>query len=364
MNVMHLLASANMGGIESLCRDYARFSFNKNIFVALWGKDGACASSINMAQGIAIELDSTKKQVLVVLKKLFKLVEKYSIDVVVVHHAAPIMHIYMHLLKMKNSRIKTVAYAHGMAEDMYRHRDFNGSLLRKIILAYSLKKSDRVVAISNSVKKSLVSEFRTPSNKIVVIYNGTNIKKYDYNAIEHNDRINRFIYVGRLIKEKGVQITIKALSKIPSNINWTLDIVGDGVYRKELEDLVRSFLLDNKIKFLGKRNDIPDLLKQHDVFIHMPEWEEGFGITIIEAMASGLLCICKVSGGIPEIIDNGVNGILVKDEEELTNTLTSVLTKTANYPISTLRKNAINRAKVFDIKEYSRCLDETINNLK
>lgn len=55
---------------------------------------------------------------------------------------------------------------------------------------------------------------------------------------------------------------------------------------------------------MGTRYNIPELLNDADIFIHMPEWEEGFGITIIEAMAAGVICVCSNNGAISEIINN------------------------------------------------------------
>jgi len=363
MNVMHLLTTAETGGIESLCRDYSRYSHNNNIFVVLWGQGGACATAINAEHGVAIELDSSKKKVLNVIIKLMRLVRQYSIDVVVVHHASPYTHIYMHLLKIRYSNIKTISYAHSVAKEMYRHNETKGLLVRKGILSCSLNRSNRVIAISNSVKKSLIEEFKIPSNRISVIYNGIDMSKFFNSNQNQNDNSDRLIYVGRLIEEKGVQVIIRALSKLSPGLDWSFDIVGDGEYRRVLEEQVFRLGLNNKVRFLGTRQDIPELLKQHDIFIHMPECEEGFGITIIEAMAAGLLCICKISGGIPEIIDNGYNGILLRTEDELTEILEDILTANKSISISVVRKNAKDKAKMFDISEFARELDCTINSL-
>lgn len=362
MNVMHLLATAGTGGIETLCKDYNGHSKNNNVFVVLWGENGIIANSIRENGGTVIELNSSKKDITKVYKRLCVIVKEYSIEAVVVHHAAPIMHFYMQLLKVKYGNIKTIAYAHGAAEDMCRHNDSKGLTLRKAVLSLSLKNSTQVIAISNGVKKTLTSFLNVRPDKIKVIYNGTDTSRFVPNINEKSVTI-KLIYIGRLIKEKGVQTTLQCLSKLPKNFDWKFDIVGDGAFRHILEQQAVELGLTDRVSFLGNRNDVPELLKTHDIFIHMPEWEEGFGITIIEAMASGLLCICKVSGGIPEIIDNGINGILVHDKDELTNTLTNILFQGLNSSVSTIRENAVKKAELFDIKEYSRHLDYTINNL-
>lgn len=364
MNVMHFLATAGTGGIESLCKDYSRYSSNNNIFVVMWGKNGASANLIRQDGGVIIELGAKKKDVLKVFQKLSKMIKLYSIDVIVVHHASPVMHIYMQLLKKCYHNLKTVAYAHGAAEDMCRHNEPKGLLIRKKVLGESLKRSTRVIAISNDVKKSLIEYFGISGSQISVVYNGIDTSRFTSNIQEDLNNPVRLIYVGRLIKEKGVQSILEVLSNLPKGLKWTFDVIGDGSYRKELEKQTEALGLKKQVHFMGNCGNIPELLKEHDIFIHMPEWAEGFGITIIEAMAAGLLCICRERGGIPEIISNRKNGILVRSNQELAEVLLGVLSKTEKYQVFKFRENAVIRAKDFDIKQFSRQLDCVICSLK
>ena len=363
MNVMHLLATAGTGGIESLCKDYSHYSNNNNIFVVMWGKNGASANFIRQDGGTIIEFDSKKKDIINVFHKLSELVKFYSIEVIVVHHASPIMHIYMQLLKSHYRYLKTIAYAHGSAEDMCRHNDPNGLFMRKKILKASLYRSTKVIAISKDVKKSLIDYLRIPEDHISVIYNGIDTSRFLTNIQKNLYYPVRLIYVGRLIKEKGVQLTLEALSKLPKGLKWIFDIIGEGSYREELEQQVNTLELKDQVHFMGNCGNVPELLKEHDIFIHMPEWDEGFGITIIEAMAAGLLCICRSKGGIPEIITNGKDGILIYSTKELTKVLSDILLESEKYQVSALRENAVIRAKDFDIKLFSRQLDTLLCNL-
>lgn len=363
MNVMHLLATAGTGGIESLCKDYSHYSSNNNIFVVMWGKNGASANSIRQDGGIIIELDSKKKDIINAFHKLSEIVKFYAIEIIIVHHASPIIHIYMQLLKSHYHYLKTIAYAHGSAEDMCRHNDPNGLFIRKIILKASLKRSTKVIAISKDVKKSLIDYFSIPEDHIFVIYNGIDTSRFSTNIQKDMHYPVRLIYVGRLIKEKGVQLTLEALSNLPKELKWIFDVIGDGSYREELEQQVNVLELTNQVHFMGNCENVPELLKEHDVFIHMPEWDEGFGITIIEAMATGLLCICREKGGIPEIITNAQDGILIHSREELTEVLSEILSRSEKYHVFKIRENAVIRAKDFDIKLFSQHLDAFINEI-
>ena len=246
---------------------------------------------------------------------------------------------------------------------MCRHNDPNGLFIRKIILKASLKRSTKVIAISKDVKNSLIDYLRIPEDHISVIYNGIDTSRFTTNIQKDLHYPARLIYVGRLIKEKGVQLTLEALSNLPKELKWTFDVIGDGSYRKELEQQVNALELTDQVHFMGNCGNVPELLKEHDVFIHMPEWDEGFGITIIEAMAAGLLCICRAKGGIPEIMTNGKNGILIYSTKELTKVLSDLLLKPIKSQIFKIRNNAVIRSKDFDIHRFSIQLDFEINSL-
>lgn len=94
MNVLHLLVKGEAGGIESLCRDYANYSNNKNVFAFLKGVDSVNAVKMKKSGHIVIELNYSSKKVIGVWKKLNKQIKLYSVDVIVVHHASPILYLF------------------------------------------------------------------------------------------------------------------------------------------------------------------------------------------------------------------------------------------------------------------------------
>ena len=362
MNVMHLLADADTGGIELLCKDYSIYSAHHNIFVVLWGENGIYAKLMRSHGGTVMELHADRKKVTEVYRELCAIVRRYAINTVIVHHPRPVMHIYMHLLKIRFGRLKTIAYAHSRAEDMCRRNVRRGHVLKRVVLALAFRHSTQVVAISNAVRQSLIDYFHVPPRMIKVIYNGTDTSRFVPVMDRKADSI-RLVYVGRLVREKGVQTTLECLSRVPGNLKWTFDIVGDGTYKADLEQQTVSLGLTDRVHFLGIRNDIPDVLKEEDVFIHMPECEEGFDITVIEAMAAGLLCICSAKGGIPEIIKDHENGILVHSGAELTEVLTHILTNDNFESLNLIRMHAIERAEDFDIRTFTKNLDDAISAL-
>ena len=121
--------------------------------------------------------------------------------------------------------------------------------------------------------------------------------------------------------------------------------------------------LQGKVQFLGTRSDIQMLLEKADIFIHMPIWEEGFGIAVVEAMSAGMLCICGDSGAVPEIIRDGENGILIHDnnQAELRDCLEKVIGQRAdNY--YQIRNKARENSEKYSIDTFSRTLDSVLSN--
>ncbi len=212
MNVLHLLVKGEAGGIESLCRDYANYSNNKNVFAFLKGVDSVNAVKMKKSGHIVIELNYSSKKVIGVWKKLNKQIKLYSVDVIVVHHASPILYLFAWGVKLKNSYLKIVAYAHCEAEDMLSG---SGKLsIKDKIIVNSFANSDKVIAISSAVRSSLIDCFGLKENKICVVHNGVDLSRFksNYNCEMHNPI--RLLYVGRLVKEKGVQNILFALSKL------------------------------------------------------------------------------------------------------------------------------------------------------
>lgn len=128
--------------------------------------------------------------------------------------------------------------------------------------------------------------------------------------------------IARLEKVKGLEYLIKAIHILKTSslqrpaFSPQLFIIGDGSERRNLENLVQELRLGDKVQFLGQlpNSEVPEYLAAADCFC-LPSLKEGFGIAILEAMAAGLPVIATDVGGIPEIIEDGVNGILVKPKE-------------------------------------------------
>lgn len=166
--------------------------------------------------------------------------------------------------------------------------------------------ADKVIALSQSSKRKLIENGLNDS-KIEVINNGIKplIKTEKANK-------NKIIVgsCGRLSKEKGHKYIIEA-AKINSLINIEFWIIGDGLLKSEYEKKISEYGITEKVKLLGLRKDINNLLNNIDIFIQPSLWEQ-FGISIIEAMSLAKPIIASHVGGIPEVL--GDCGILINPQ--------------------------------------------------
>ncbi len=120
-----------------------------------------------------------------------------------------------------------------------------------------------------------------------------------------------FVTVGRLDRSKNQALAIRALRAV-RHPGARLLIVGEGsaAVRAELEALTKALDLTDRVFFLGRRTDIPDLLGASDVFVLSSDFE-GNPLTVLEAMAAGLPVVVTAVGGVPELVKDGVSGLLV-----------------------------------------------------
>lgn len=357
MRVLHLLASGGIGGIEILNRDYVKRSAHENTCVFVW-HGGPVADEMKSAGCPVFEYNASKSDFFGPLNKLLALCREKQFQVLIVHHASPALSLYALRIRQQFPGMKLLIYSHENAPGM---ADVTGALrhiLKKQLVRLGLLGADRVIAVSGFVKKSLESYFHIPSHQISVVYNGVDLSRFQPGDMIPHDPV-RLIYVGRLIPLKGVSHTLRALAHLPDDCHWQFTVAGDGVDRPPLEALTRQLGLQDRVTFLGSRQDVPQLLAQSDLFIHVPDLKEGFGISVAEAMASGCLCLCSRSGSLPELIREGEEGVLIGDSspEALSAVLEKTIRSISSDEVRAIRRRAVSRAAAFSIEAYASNLD-------
>lgn len=179
---------------------------------------------------------------------------------------------------------------------------------------------DVIVVCSNAIKKWSCENYWFPHRKVIVMHNSILTDFFKPKADTNNFRQmlgieqNEIVVgsVGTLGKgiNKGMNYCIDAMSVLTQKYkNIKLVIVGDGESKGELERQVKNLRLEDTVKFLGVRRDIDLILNAMDIFV-LASIFEPFGIALVEAMSMEKPVVGSASGGIPEIIEDGVNGFL------------------------------------------------------
>ena len=158
-----------------------------------------------------------------------------------------------------------------------------------------------------------------PNQKLncVPIPNGINLEIFD-NAEPYEHEAPYIFSMGRFFEEKGFDVLLRSFKGVTDKFpEVQLLIAGDGPQKLKLERLVESTSLKGKVKFLGVKNreDIASFLKGCEFFV-LPSRRESFPVSILECMAAGKTIITTNVGGIPEIVVNNQNGLIVEAENE------------------------------------------------
>lgn len=160
------------------------------------------------------------------------------------------------------------------------------------------------VAISNKIADSLSEVYSYPRNKIFVIYNGINPLIVPSHLAKKYDLLN----CGSLTDIKNQELLILAINEL-SNPKVRACIVGDGPNMNRYKNLIESKLLEKQISLVGKSSDPAHYYFESKIFV-LTSKTEGNPITILEAFDAGLPVVAPNVGGIPDLVDNNVNGFL------------------------------------------------------
>ncbi|MHC2995249.1 MAG: glycosyltransferase family 4 protein [Candidatus Atribacteria bacterium] len=187
-----------------------------------------------------------------------------------------------------------------------------------------LLKADAVRCTSKYQKIKASGVLGIPEAKIVIIYNGVDIKRF---SPSWDIKEPRILYCGGLISNKGIGILLKAFSIVNRKHDVLLDILGDGnwePYRQKAMDLG----IADKVHYHGyiANDQIGEYYKKAYLFV-APTKHESFGLTIAEAMAAGLPVVSTLTTAIPEVVENGATGILVpwNDVDALAKAISTLL---------------------------------------
>jgi glycosyltransferase involved in cell wall biosynthesis len=357
--ILYVITSLGLGGAEKLLLTYIkRLSPEKYSFHICCFRhkpDDLTAEISKYAEVTNLRISNKFNPVIIL--RLIKLINRYQPDIIHTHLFQP--RFYTTVAHLFSKKSVLIAHKHNNV-NIKKHNVFIFLEMLSIIF------NQKVIAISQSVKQSLIKYEFVPEKKIDVIYNGIECHNF-YENINKSKILNeKKIIIGticRLERQKGLKYLLLAMKIILTKFPGAkLEIIGDGTLLNELQELSKKLGISNSVIFFGKFTDVKPFYKRMDVFV-LPSLYEGFGIVLLEAMASGVPVIASNVDGIKEVVQDEINGILVlpKNPEAIAIALTRLIQNHQLY--NQLVEEGLKRARVFDMHEHLMKLDNLYSSL-
>ena len=219
------------------------------------------------------------------------------------------------------------------------------------ITKFSIERSDGVTAVSQFLKDETYRAFGPVSCDLAVIPNFVNLAEYAREATASRETLappdhKLLVHISNFREAKRVKDVVRIFARVRRAMPATLMMVGDGPDRGDAEAEARDLGVAQDVRFLGRLDTVAPLLAASDMFV-LPSQTESFGLAALEAMACGTPVVAARTGGLPELINDGVDGILepVGSVEAMARRAVDVLRDPVRH--SQMREAARSRAAIF-----------------
>ena len=309
-----------VGGAEiftqTLARELARKSFEVHLIAARGTKyssglkEGVFCHAYRVPQIRGITLFAN----LQIFKELLKI--KPNIIIGISHRCLPALYMFKRLtginyaIRLIGPHFYKILFRERLKSKSYIHYILN-------LMMYKLTRYECIFIVQNSEMDKALKQLGI--TKIRVIQNPIEPEFFNLFYSRNIDaRNHNIVFVGRLVQEKGVELLVRAFAKLVERIpEARLFLVGDGPEKSHLQYLAERMGIAGRIIFTGfvPHSKVRDFLREASVFV-LPSRFEGLPNALLQAMAAGLPCIATSVGGVPDVIENGINGILIPPGRE------------------------------------------------
>lgn len=281
---------------------------------------------------------------LALTSKMLDIYKLENLDILHVHYAIPhsiSAYLAKQILKKENKKINIITTLHGTDITLVGQEPSFRPLVK-----FSIEESCGVTAVSEYLKQETIKNYSIDKD-IKVIYNFVDTEVYNPKIRDlslrkrfaaDNEKI--IIHISNFRPVKRTLDIIEIFNILQKKLPVKLLLVGDGPDYTKCEDLARKYNITDKVYFLGKQNAVAELIAISDVLL-LPSQTESFGLAALEAMACGVPVVCSNVGGLPEVVQNGISGLLVEPGKILlfVSALEEILTNPNFYKI--LSQNAL-----------------------
>ena len=348
--IIHVISSPCGGGAELLVRELTKRTneMGINCKAVYFNYRAECAKTIEFSDNEqSLHTNYQNPFSIISLRRLFKAELKgYSSLIVHAHLTWPMFFVPLACIGLP---IKLVFTEHNTSN---KRRNFN--ILRYIERVF-YNQYNSIIAITDGVKNSLQDWLGSDlSTKVSTINNGARF--FSYKERKSLNKCIKFISVGSLTPKKGFDRTIKGLSQL-EGFDWRYEIVGEGPSRHELEQLIVSLGLEDKVTLSGWCSKLEE--KYHNADIQLiPSRFEGFGLIAIEGMSTGLPVIASDLTGLNEVVSSSVDScFLIKDSNNIVEWLDQI-----KLCINTLEKDLVHISKESYLHSQKFSLEKMTKN--
>ena len=248
---------------------------------------------------------------LALASKQHEVAVQQKLDVLHVHYAIPHATTAYLARQMMGSgqRLKVITTLHGTDITLVgQEASFHA------ITKFSIERSDAVTAVSAYLRDETIRAFGCEQCRISVIPNFVNLQEYRPRDEVHREPLappdhKLVTHISNFREVKRVKDVVRVFSRIRRAMPATLLMIGDGPERDDAEREARELEVAGDVRFLGRLDSVAELLQQSDLFV-LPTQSESFGLAALEAMACGVPVVGSRAGGLPEVVEDGVSGIL------------------------------------------------------
>ena len=306
MNILQILPSLDVGGVETGTIDLARYLVRKGHKAIVISSGGRLVKELDKIGARHYTLPVGKKSIFSMIKMVrhvSDIIRNEDIDIVHVRSRVPALIAYI-ACKITNRVFLTTAHGY----------------YKKHFLSKVMSWGRFVIVPSNIIAKHMVSDFGVPYDRIRFIPRGVDLSRFKFRfPATHNSKEFTIGMVSRITPLKGHSFFIKAVSLLRKNIpNLKVIIVGSAAkdkYMGDLEMLTRRLGLTKTVEFLSAREDVPSIMHQLDCLVSATITPEAFGRVIVEAQASGVAVVSTRVGGVVDIIEDEKNGLFCNAQD-------------------------------------------------